>query len=116
MVTAALAYARVHGIKELVVNASSLTGFKSPSLSKRYFMVEKWARVNDGAVRLAMVVRPEMIDPQKFGVTVAVNRRLTGDLFESEVAAVAWLDKGDPPSDPTATQIRAHAKELKRSE
>ena len=116
MVTAAIAYARAHGITELVVNASSLTGFKSPSLSKRYFMVEKWARANDGAVRLAMVVRPEMIDPQKFGVTVAVNRRLTVDVFESEVAAVAWLDKGDPPSDPTATQIRAHAKELKRSE
>jgi hypothetical protein len=116
LITAAIAYARANGIRELMVNASSLTGVSSPSLGERYFMAQKWAHAADGAVRVAIVVRPDMIDPQKFGVTVAVNRRLTLDVFESEVAAVAWLDKGDPPSDPTATQIRAHAKELKRSE
>ena len=77
-----------------------LTGFESPSLSERYFLVEKWARTANGAVRLALVIRPHMIDPQKFGVTVAVNRRLIGDVFVTEASAIAWLDSDAPPSFP----------------
>jgi hypothetical protein len=98
LITVALAYARAQGIKELLVNATGLTGFPSPSLSERYFIVDNWARVVRGAVRVAMVLRPEYIDPQKFGVTVAINRRLVGDVFEAEGPALAWLASNDPPS------------------
>lgn len=98
LVTVALAHARAHGIKELLVNATGLTGFPSPSLSERYFIVESWARAARGAVRVAMVLRPEYIDPQKFGVTVAFNRRLIVDVFELEGPALAWLGSGDPSS------------------
>jgi preprotein translocase subunit YajC len=38
-----------------------------------------------------MVARAEMIDPKKFGVTVAANSGLVGDVFESEEKALAWL-------------------------
>ena len=100
LVDGAIAHARALGITKLMVNASLLTGFESPSLSERYFLVEKWARTARGAVRLAMVIRPEMIDPQKFGVTVAINRRLIADVFAAEVPAIAWLDSRDPPSNP----------------
>lgn len=96
-VTVALAHARTHGIKELLVNATGLTGFPPPTLGERYFIVENWARVARGAVRVALVLRPEYIDPQKFGITVALNRRLIADVFELEEPALAWLGSGAPP-------------------
>ena len=40
---------------------------------------------------------PEFIDPQKFGVTVALNRRLIADVFELEEPALAWLGSHAPP-------------------
>ena len=49
---------------------------------------------------MAMVMRPEMIDPEKFGVTVAFNRRLIADVFVDGGPAVAWLDSDAPPSFP----------------
>ena len=98
LVTVALAHARAHGIKELLVNATGLTGFPPPTLSERYFIVENWARVARGAVRVAMVLRPEYIDPNKFGVTVAFNRRLVADVFEVEGPALTWLGSREPPS------------------
>ena len=92
-VDAALAYTRARGIKELMVNGILVTGFDPPSLSERYFFVEKWALTAGGAVRVAMVLRPEMIDPEKFGVTVAFNRRLVTDVFVDEAAALVWLNR-----------------------
>lgn len=100
LVNGAIAHARASGITKLFVNAALLTGFESPSISERFFLVEKWARTAGGAVRLALVVRPHMIDAQKFGVTVAVNRRLIADVFAAEASAIAWLDSGAPPSFP----------------
>ena len=100
LVNGAIAHARASGITKLFVNASRLTGFESPSLNERYLLVEKWAHTANGAVRLALVVRPHMIDPQKFGVTVAFNRRLIGDVFVAEASAIAWLDSGAQPSFP----------------
>lgn len=92
-VDAAIAYARAQAIKDLLVNGILVTGFDPPSLSERYFLVEKWALTARGALRVAMVLRPEMIDPEKFGVTVAFNRRLIADVFVDEGPAVAWLDR-----------------------
>jgi hypothetical protein len=47
-----------------------------------------------------MVARPEMIDPEKFGVTVGRNNGLVCDVFPSEPEAEAWLRnlKGDARS------------------
>jgi len=42
-------------------------------------------------VKVAMVLRPEMMDPDKFEATVARNRGLVGDVFDSEKDALAWL-------------------------
>jgi hypothetical protein len=92
MITAAIAFARAQAIHELLVDTSSLTGFDSPSISQRILFIEKWMRAAGGRVRLALVARPEMIDPQKFGVTAALNRGLIADVFVSEADAVTWLD------------------------
>ena len=91
LVTAALTAARQQGIRQLLVNTTGLTGFASPSLGSRYFFVHEWARAAQGQVSVAMVARPEMIDPQKFGVAVATSAGLTTDVFTSEAEAVAWL-------------------------
>ncbi|MBS1790649.1 MAG: hypothetical protein JST85_23225 [Acidobacteria bacterium] len=92
LVSAALAYAREQGISELLVNISALTGFAPPSLAERYFLIEEWATVAGGKVRLAMVARAEIIDPEKIGVLVALNRGLISNIFETEDEALTWLD------------------------
>jgi hypothetical protein len=92
MVTAAIVFARAQGLSQLLVNATALVGFDSPSLSERYFLAEEWAYAADGTLHVALVVHPEMIDPKKFGVTVARNRGMVADVFAVEVEAVAWLD------------------------
>ena len=94
-VTEAIEFARTHGIRNLLVDSTGLTGFKSPSVHERYFFVRKWAAASRGLVRIAMVARPEMIDPEKFGVTVAQNAGLSGDVFLSMEDAWAWIKGGD---------------------
>ncbi len=91
LVTAAIALAREKGIRKLLIDVTGLTGFVSPSLASRYQMVHEWARAAGGLVRVAMVVRPEMIDPRKFGITVAGNAGLIADVFSTEETALAWL-------------------------
>ena len=71
-----------------------------PTLSERYFIADSWARAARGAIRMAMVLRPEFIDPQKFGVTVALNRRFIVDVFVLEKPALAWLGSSEPPTSP----------------
>ena len=54
-------------------------------------MVREWAAAAKGAVRLAMVVQAELIDPQNFGVLAARNAGLIGNVFTEEPQARAWL-------------------------
>lgn len=93
MVNDVLVYCREQGIKELFANGQGLTGFDSPTLSERFFLAEKWAAAAAGAVRLSMCVHGHMIDPEKFGMTVANNRGLVSDVFDNEPQAIAWLDR-----------------------
>ena len=95
MVNDALAFARERDCRELLMVITGLTGFPSPSITDRFYFVQEWARTAGGRVRLAVVARAELIDPQRFGVTVARNHGLIGDIFVSEDEAVAWLDGRD---------------------
>ena len=92
MIDAALRVARTRGLREVVVNVTGLTGFASPSVGTRYAFIKQWARTARGRVRLALVARPEHIDPEKFGVTVAANRGWDADVFVTEADAIGWLD------------------------
>jgi uncharacterized protein (DUF2384 family) len=40
---------------------------------------------------VAVVCRPEYIDPQKFGIKVATSLGMVADVFESEGEAADWL-------------------------
>jgi hypothetical protein len=92
MVTDAIAFAREHRIRKLLVNTLNLTGYEPPDLAMRYFFVQDWARAAGRHVRVALVTRPERIDPQKFGITVAANLGSIAEVFTSEEDALKWLE------------------------
>ncbi|MFL6203087.1 MAG: hypothetical protein ACJ76J_28295 [Thermoanaerobaculia bacterium] len=92
LVRAAIAAARSNQARDLLVDTTALTGFSSPDTFQRFLAVVEWAEEARGSVRLAMVARPEMIDPHKFGVTVAANRGLVSNIFTTGGEAGAWLD------------------------
>ena len=74
-----------------LIDASDVDGFGSPSVATRHQMVRAWAQVARGLVTCALVVRPEVIDPQKIGVIAARNRGMQCDVFDNISDARDWL-------------------------
>jgi hypothetical protein len=91
-VRAAIALARDNLSQDLLVNGIKLSGFPSPDTFQRFLAAIEWAEEAHGRLRLVMVARPEIIDPQKFGMVVAGNHGLVSNIFTTESEAVAWLD------------------------
>ena len=91
LVAKAIVAAREGGIRKLLVDTTGLDGFDPPSLASRHQIVRAWAGASGGAVQLAVLVRPEMSDPERFGVVAAGNFGVEGDEFMSEGDALAWL-------------------------
>ena len=87
----AITFAREQGIRRLLIDTTNWTGHDSPTTLERYEVAKTFSQAAGGAVRLAMVVRPELMDPEKFEVLVATNRGMVGNVFDSEKAALAWL-------------------------
>ena len=90
LITSGIAFARERQVKNLMVVTLGLTGFQPPNVIERYHFINEWAKAS-GSVRVAVVTYPEMIDPQKFGVTVAANIGFVSDVFTSEEEALTWL-------------------------
>lgn len=91
MVTGAISYARATGVSRLLVVLTKVSGFPPPKLTARYQFVREWARASEGKVRVAVVTTEEMIDPGRFGVTVAANAGMAADVFVDEKEALEWL-------------------------
>jgi hypothetical protein len=91
LVTAAIRLARERAIGRLLVVTSGWAELPSPSVSERYEFAKEWAEAAESSIRVAVVARPQLIDHEKFGVTVARNRGLIADVFTSEEQALAWL-------------------------
>jgi hypothetical protein len=91
LVATAIGFARSINIQKLLVDITRLTGFGPPDLGLRYFIIHEWARAAGRSVRVALVARPEMLDAQKFGTTVAENLGFVADGFTTEEAALNWL-------------------------
>jgi len=89
----AITYVRARQIQKLFINCKGLTGFRPPTLPERYFTIRRWAATAQGLVQVALVIHPEMMDPEKFGVTVARNSGLNADVFTDEPPALAWLQR-----------------------
>jgi len=92
MVAGAMREARSLGLIDLLVNTKGLVGFGQPSIFARHTLAVEWARAAGTNLRVAVVARAELIDPQKIGVLMAQNRGVTGDVFTNEAEALAWLD------------------------
>jgi CheY-like chemotaxis protein len=91
LVRAAIAAARRARVRDLLVDTTALVGFPSPDTFERFLAAVEWAEEAKGGVHLAMVARPEMIHPERFGVLVAANRGLVSNIFPTEAEARAWL-------------------------
>ncbi len=89
--TAAIVVARAQMLERLLILADGLQLPREPGVLDRYRIGERWAAAAGGAISVAVVARAEMIDPQKFAVTVATNRGANANVFDSEPAARAWL-------------------------
>jgi hypothetical protein len=86
-----ITFTREQGMRNLLIDTTGWTGHQSPDTLERYSVAQAFAEAARSAVTLAMVVRPELMDPNKFEVMVAKNRWLHGNVFDSEKDALAWL-------------------------
>jgi hypothetical protein len=96
-VTEAIQVCRERKVKRLLIDISQLSGFKPPTTMQRYEIASAWAFASTGAIKIAFLFRPEILDPQRFGMTVATNRGMRGNVFLVETEALAWLL--DPKTD-----------------
>src|SRR4026208_104063 len=69
LITSGIAFAREQQVKKLMVVTLGLAGFQPPNVIQRFYFIHEWAKASDCFVRVVIVAHPEMIDPQKFGVT-----------------------------------------------
>jgi hypothetical protein len=89
-VAGAIRGAVAQGHPHLLIEALDVA-FGPPELLDRLRMARAWAEAADGRLRVAMVVRPEFIDPERFTVVAASNFGLASQVFEQESDALAWL-------------------------
>jgi len=87
----AIEFSREQKIRRLLIDAQNWTGHTSPGTMERFTWAGAFAAAAGSSVKLALVVRPEMMDPDNFEVTVARNRGLMGNVFDSEKEALDWL-------------------------
>jgi hypothetical protein len=83
----AAADARDHGANRVLVGIRGVVG--RPETLERFELGVYWAaRIR---VRAVLLGQPGMIDPARFGETVAVNRGAKARTFTDEAVALAWL-------------------------
>lgn len=92
LVGMAMRHARSLELSSLLVNTNGFTGITPPTIFARHALAVKWAESAGARLHVALVARPEFIDPQKIGVLMAQNRGVSGDVFTNEASAIAWLD------------------------
>jgi hypothetical protein len=91
-VSETISYSVKEKIPKLLVDTTQLSGLTPPLTWDRFRMGERFARAARGAaIKVVLVALPEMVDPNRFGVTVARNRGLLANVFTAEPPALAWL-------------------------
>lgn len=91
LVYAAIGHAREQKIDKLLIVLTGVTGYPLPTVVDRHRNVREAARAARGQVRLAIVVRPEMLEYEDFAVTIAAQEGLQLNVFSAEPEALAWL-------------------------
>jgi hypothetical protein len=98
LVAEAIRHARDQGLAGLLVNTNGFSGATPPGIFGRHALAVKWAESAGPNLPVAVVARPELIDPERIGVVMAQNRGAMGEVFTSEAAAIAWLDAHRGPA------------------
>lgn len=91
LISRAIALCRDRNVNALLIDARGFLDLPMPTLVDRFLMVEDWAQESAGIVTVALVASPLHIHPRKFGVTVAQQFGLVGNVFAVEDEALAWL-------------------------
>jgi hypothetical protein len=91
LVEQAITYARANNVPKLLFNGLQLEGIRSPSLPERYFIARRLAAAAQGQVQVALTIHAHLIDPEKFGMQVARNAGMNGEVFDNELTALDWL-------------------------
>lgn len=86
-----IAAAVADGVGLLLIDFTAISGVTSPAPGDRHWLMTEWARLGRGAVRLALLIRPEFADPDKFGTAVGRSRGLDVKGFFDERKALDWL-------------------------
>ena len=84
------------GLRRVLVDGTGVEGLHAPETFARYQLGEAVAAVSGAGMWCAVVVRPELIDPDRFGVLVARNRGAYCNVFGSLAEAEAWLAQPSP--------------------
>jgi hypothetical protein len=90
----ALEIAMKRGRNAVLVDINNLKG-APPSLLDRFYLGSSFAAIQQGKEKIvAMVVVGEepLIDRERFGEMVAINRGAVGKVFTDDSEAVAWLE------------------------
>jgi len=88
----ALEVCRIEGVPELVADLHDVTPSAPVELGSRAFYIKEWHRAAGGRVRLAVVVKPELLDPKRFGEAFAQIVGLEARAFLTVAEAEVWLD------------------------
>lgn len=86
-----IAYCRHNKIPALIANITQVTGFPPPTLTERFHFISHWAFTAAGKVAVCVIAPPEMVLADKFGVVIAGNRGMKGDVFTDHDEAVTWI-------------------------
>ncbi|SRR5258708_5443435 len=85
---------RERKLKNLLVDLLPLDA--ALSTLERYELASHAVRVSAG-LRVALLVAPSLLDPNKFGILVAQNRGLVVDAFTERQKAIDWLQADAKP-------------------
>lgn len=80
------------GAADLLINTTGFTGYTLPSIFDRYDWATSLATLAGSSLRVATVLRSDVLDPQKIGQLMAQNRGVSTEVFSNEADALAWLD------------------------
>ena len=84
-----ITFSREQGMRNLLIDTTGWTGHKSPDTLERYYVAQAFAEAARREVKVAMVVRPEMMDPDKFE---ARSQEIEGWLEMSSILKrMPWL-------------------------
>ena len=92
MCVGAINAARELGLFDIVVNSLGLSGFGPPDVFARYTMATRFVESAGSSLRVAIVARPEIMDPQKIALLMMQNRGVDCECFTNEAEALKWLD------------------------